>query len=99
MKKVTDCPECAVRHDHDAIYFHSGITTDLKPFVHLAWGEERGQTTPDELRAHARDLMAAAEAAESDSMVLRFLRDRVALDVEHLSLVLVDMRRYRISSK
>lgn len=100
MKKVIDCPECATRQDPpNTLFVHSGVTNNLRPFVHLAWGGERGQLTPDELRTYAFSLLAAAEAAESDSMVLRFVTEKAAIPLDLLGGMLTELRRYREEEK
>lgn len=48
---------------------------DHSPFVHIKWGTEKGQLTPDEARAFALSIIAAAECAESDAALFRVMSE------------------------
>ena len=96
VREDLQCPTCEKMRDNRRMLFHSGVSfDDLRPFIHLAWGSERAQLDPEELRVLARDLMAAAEAADSDALVVRFLKERIGLELNNLGPVMVDMRRFR----
>lgn len=71
----------------------SGRTRE--PFVVLKWGGESGQLTPTEARAHARRVLEAAEAADSDAFLMDFLRDQVGADLQHQVAVLGEFRAWR----
>lgn len=45
-----------------------------EPFVSLRWGQSSGQLTPAEARKLGMDILAVAEAAESDAVVVQALR-------------------------
>lgn len=78
------------------IEIESGVSGRTRePFVVLRWGGESGQLTPTEARHHARRLLEAAEAAESDAFLMSFLRDRVRLEDGHQVAVLADFRQWR----
>jgi hypothetical protein len=66
-----------------------------KPFVRLSWGDEACQMTPDEARKHAYDILDAANAAESDSLVFRFFVERVKLPAENAILLFREFRTLR----
>lgn len=67
-------------------------------FVHLVWGDQRGQLTPTEAREHARRIAEAAEAAEYDAIFVRWLlEDRVVDRIEQAVPLLIKFRRYRES--
>ena len=66
-----------------------------EPFVIFRWGDECGQLTPREARQHARRVLEAAEAADSDAFLLAFLRDQVGADLQHQVAVLGEFRRWR----
>lgn len=76
------------------IHMVSGVNPEGKPFCHLSWGEQHGQLSPEELRAHALRALEIAEAAEMDAIVLEFLKD-LAPDapLEHRVVLL---RRFRV---
>lgn len=45
----------------------------FEPMVQLTWGDQSGQLTPGEARRHALSILEAADAAESDAFVFRWL--------------------------
>lgn len=95
-KLKEQCPSCNADASEDFICLHSGVTQE-RGFVHLAWSGNRAQFTPDEARTHAMRLLEAAEAAESDYMVLRLLRDRIGLDLPRAVQVIGDLRNFRMT--
>ncbi|MEU5111689.1 hypothetical protein AB0G64_09335 [Streptomyces longwoodensis] len=50
------------------------------PACLIEWGPIQARLTPDVVHATARDLMAAAAAAETDIALLAFLREDVGVD-------------------
>lgn len=67
-----------------------------KPFVVLRWGEMRGQLTPAAARQHALRIMEAADAAESDALLVRFLQQRVGIQEDEKAIaILSDFRAMR----
>lgn len=64
--------------DHDTLHVYSGVSQATGAgFVTLRWGEESGQLTPEEARAHALHLLACAEAAENDAVTVAVLLEEV----------------------
>jgi len=53
------------------------------------------QVTPEQARAHALAILASCEAAEMDEIVMRFLMERIGLDLEKATRVLMDFRSIR----
>ena len=51
-------------------------------FVHLSWGDRSGQLTPAEAREHGLSVIAAADAAEHDSIVVAVMRRVITNDGE-----------------
>ena len=79
-----------------ALEVSSGVSIfDVRPFIRVAWGEQTGQWTPAEARQHALQVLEVAEAAEHDSVVVRWLRERVHVDVDRVGQMLKDLRHYR----
>lgn len=54
-----------------------------------------GQMTPAEARDLALNLLQAAEAAETDSLILRFVRDALNGDERHAAVLLNELRQMR----
>lgn len=67
---------------------------DGKPYVQLKWGDQVGQLTPDEARQHALALLDAANAAETDAGLLRFIRQQGGTERQAAAL-LAHFRTYR----
>jgi hypothetical protein len=82
---------------HDVISVNSCVSSrDGRPFVQMRWGAEGCQMTPDEARAHAYGILDAANAAETDAIMLAFLKDKVGFDIgENMALILRDFRDFR----
>lgn len=68
---------------------------DQQPYVVVKWGEEAGQLTPSEARAHALKVLEAAEAAETDAFLVSFLLHRLEVDLGRALHILQDFRGYR----
>lgn len=89
------CPSCSDAGD-DFILLHNGLNSEGKGFIHLAWGRElRIQFTPAEARQHALRLLEVAEAAESDAIVYRLLREEIGLDMQKATGVIGHLRQFR----
>ena len=54
-----------------------------------------GQMPPDMIRKIALDYLGAAEAAETDAIVFRLLRDKFNLDLPIVGAFVADMRNER----
>lgn len=54
----------------------SGVNSRLIGFVTVSWGENAGQLTPDEARAHALGIIAAADATDFDAALVRILGEQ-----------------------
>lgn len=65
------------------------------PWVHLRWGNERGQVNPEQARAHALLVLEAAQNAVNDAAILQWARDELELDLERAAVMLDVLRRYR----
>lgn len=83
--------------DNDTISISSVISQrDYRPFVQLKWGKEGCQLTPAEARQHAYSILDAANAAETDAILVLFLRERVGLkDGVDIGAILNDFRLMR----
>ncbi len=81
------------------IAINSGVSARTgQGFVHLGWGDQRGQFSPTEARDHARLIAEAAEAAEYDAIFLHWLRDQQIIDRLAQGVpMLVQFRAYRES--
>jgi hypothetical protein len=64
-------------------------------FVTLRWGAMSGQLTPREARAHALGIIEAADAAEHDAVVMRWLVTTLSMDPVKVALVLGELRQAR----
>lgn len=53
------------------------------------------QVTPDAAREIARNLFEAAEAAEMDGVLIKFLQERLHQDLETAAVILQDFRNLR----
>lgn len=78
----------------------SGVNQAGKPFCHIMASSPdaevvlEGQLTPEETRKMALQWLEAAEAAESDALVMAELRE-AGLDDQHCAAFLVGMRKRR----
>lgn len=68
---------------------------DQQPYVTLKLGDQAAQLTPAKAREIAAWLLEAAEAAESDSFLVRFLAEELDLGTAYAVRVLVAFRRKR----
>lgn len=80
----------------DAITVSSGYGQKAqRGFVDLTLNETRSQMEPAKAREVGLMLIEAAEAAVSDEIMVKLLRDKVGLDVERAGRVLLDLRELR----
>ena len=70
------------------------VTTG-RPYVELAWGENVGQLSVEEARAHALLQLEAAQNAVSDAALFAFARDGLGLGLDEAATAVDVMRRYR----
>lgn len=90
------CQTCDADASENAITMHSIVNHEGKGFVHLAWGTNlRIQFNPAETRLHALSLLRAAEAAETDSAVLKLMMEKIGLPQSHALVIISDLRNYR----
>lgn len=60
----------------DVLVSTSGVSSRTgAPFVHLRWGASVGQLTPDEARILALHIIECADAAVTDAIVVKRLRE------------------------
>ncbi len=86
--------------ENDTINISSIVSAKTQlPYVQLKWGKEGCQMSPEEARAHAYAILDAANAAETDAIMVRFMSDRVGLEAEQYGQVLQDFRLYREKNK
>lgn len=77
------------------IWASSGVTKEAKPFVTIHWVDQAGQLSPDEARAFAMRIIAAADAADFDSTFMKTWLDLASGDTEGAYGILVSMREAR----
>lgn len=74
----------------------SGVNEKLKPFCTVRLNDRAaGQLAPHEVRAMALQWLEAAEAAESDALVVRELVDTVKLDLPTAGQFILALRNRR----
>ena len=101
MLKEFECPECdALVGDKGmmAIWFHSGMTMHdgrPKPFVHFAWGEMRGELTPEASRQHALSILECAEAADCDGYIAAWAHYDMHMPPQTAAMMLTRFHTYR----
>lgn len=79
------------------IWCHSifGVAT-RKGLVGLTVGDRKpSYMTPEEARSVAADLLQTATAAETDEVLMRWLTERMDIELERAAAVLVDLRKMR----
>lgn len=79
------------------IFIHSGLSDKLEGFctISINGGDLLGQLSPDEVRGLALQWLAAAEAAEQDSIVASMLTKDIGLDLNTALGFIVKMRDRR----
>jgi hypothetical protein len=83
--------------DGDVVWVTSLVNRELVPKVELRWpaGLPGCQWLVAEARQHAQQVLEEAEAAEMDSMVVRFLTEEVGLPIASAAQIMDQFRRYR----
>lgn len=68
-----------------------------QPFVEMTIrrADWTTQMSPEMARELAHNLLAAADAAESDGFVVGFFRDHIGLEMSHVAGLLMEFRDYR----
>lgn len=66
---------------------------DGTPLIKMQWGNESGQMTVEEARAHALHVLEVAEAAEYDAAYHRFLTEEMGLDDPEKAAYMVGLLR------
>jgi len=66
-----------------------------KGYVEFTLNEQRSQMPPAKAREVGLMLLEAAEAATSDEIFVKLLREKVGIDVERAGMVLIDLRELR----
>jgi hypothetical protein len=85
--------------DNSAITITPGVSAfDHSGYVTIAWGDESGQLTINEARAHGFAALEAAEAAEMDAGFLAFAMSRLDFDVAQAATFLKDLRDFRYAA-
>lgn len=80
----------------DMIHLESGVSIYTgEPFVKIDWGEQHGQLTPENARAHAMFILKCADAAISDAFLWHFLCETAGLPEEKAATALMLFRDYR----
>ena len=77
------------------VYVNSTLDAAGKAAILMQWGSIQALLTPEVTLTTARDLMAAAAAAESDIALLRTGREVLRLDDAAIGRLLLDVRRRR----
>jgi galactose-1-phosphate uridylyltransferase len=80
--------------DHITISSSYGHKTQ-KGYVELTLNEQRTQMEPKKAREVGLALLESAEAAMSDEIFVKLLKDKVGIDTERAGLVLIDLREIR----
>lgn len=70
-------------------------STTMEPFVVIHWDDRRAQMTPEQAVLHAMTIIDVAQASVSESLLLRFLEERLALEMPTVVRILADFRKYR----
>lgn len=82
--------------ENDVIHLNSVVSSKSGlPFIQIKWGENGCQMTPEEAREHAYAILDCANAAETDSIMLRYLMEKVGLDMSNAAVIMQDFRRLR----
>jgi hypothetical protein len=79
----------------------SGVNRKNEPFIQLAKAYKSGkreliaQLDPWQTRDTALAALSAAEAAQSDALILKFMKEHVGLDPERLAMIMIEFRNLR----
>lgn len=80
--------------------FTSGCNPEGKPFVHVAWGDQKQQLSPDQSRDLGRILFEVAEAAEMDATLFGWVAERFpTLELSQRAQFIADLRRHREAAR
>jgi hypothetical protein len=63
--------------------------------VQLTWGNEKGQLSPEEARAHALKILECAESAETDAFVVEFFEKILKSTRDQAIQILMEFRNFR----
>jgi hypothetical protein len=78
------------------LWHQAGVNLKGEPFVQLTKDENViGQFTPQQAREFAMTVVEAAEAAECDAVLFRWLTEMVGSEPEKAMAAIVDFRRMR----
>jgi hypothetical protein len=66
-----------------------------KPYVQLAWGENRGQVDVDTARAFAQNVLEACTNAVADAAIMGWAIDELDVGLERSAHLIDALRRYR----
>ena len=81
---------------NDILWHQSGVNRKVEPFVQLIRGDTViAQMSVTEARDHARAITEAAEAAETDAFIMRWVVEHVGAGPSEAAAMLVDFRHYR----
>lgn len=81
--------------DNASAWIHSGTDAGGKAVCLLTWGPVRAVLTPETVLVTARDLTAAAEAAEADIAIIGHFRETLGLDLNTAGRMVLDIRKRR----
>jgi hypothetical protein len=80
----------------DDLQMESGVSAKTgEPFMHLRWGDQAGQFSPQDARDHAMRIIDAAAASEFDAALVKALVNEMGLDHETAVRFLGLMREQR----
>jgi len=80
----------------DDLQMESGVSSRTgEPFMHLRWGDQAGQFSPEEARQHALRIVDAAAASEFDAALVKALTGELGLDYGRAVAFLGIMREQR----
>jgi hypothetical protein len=79
----------------DVCFIRSTLDDDGRAACLVTWGPVQALLAPDVVRATARDLMAAATAAETDIALIEAFREEFRADDTTLGIVLTQVRQRR----
>jgi len=80
----------------DILWHQSGVNREGAPFVQLIRGMAViAQMSVAEARDHARAMIEAAEAAETDAFIYKWVMEHVGAGEQQAAGLLQDFRRYR----
>ncbi|QQM44990.1 hypothetical protein [Streptomyces liliifuscus] len=85
--------------DDYTAYIRSTIDSNGKAACLLQWGQITQLLTPETVLTTARDLMAAAAAAETDIALVDSFRATLKADMDTIGLMVMDIRKRRPSPK